>query len=178
MSTKPGITRAPAASSSRSPRPLTRPTSTMRLPLMATSAVRSGAPVPSTTVPPRTKRSCSAIACLVSSRRRGEGGGVEAVELGHVPAEDGLALLVGQVARLLGDHVLAPRPRRVAVGEVVGPHEPAPVHGVGEAERGPVVLERRVDVLGEVLARQLAQLLTGVQPVAVTLVGMIHPVHE
>ena len=44
------------------PVPSTRPTSTMRPSAMATSATRPGEPVPSTTVPPRMTRSCSATA--------------------------------------------------------------------------------------------------------------------
>src|SRR3954452_11758582 len=60
MSTKPGGTRAPSASTSRVPVPSTAPTSVTTPPVMATSAVRAGAPVPSTTVPPRITRSCTA----------------------------------------------------------------------------------------------------------------------
>src|SRR4051812_15987192 len=53
MSTKPGVTRAPSASISRSPRSSMSPTATTLPPATPTSAVRGGAPVPSTTVPPR-----------------------------------------------------------------------------------------------------------------------------
>ena len=49
---KPGVTTHPDASSSRSPCSAV-PISEMRPPVMATSARRPGAPVPSTTVPPR-----------------------------------------------------------------------------------------------------------------------------
>src|SRR3954471_670295 len=52
MSTKPGVTSAPAASTTRAAEPLTSPTSTTTPSRMATSAVRAAAPVPSTTVPP------------------------------------------------------------------------------------------------------------------------------
>src|SRR4051794_29343639 len=51
MSTKPGMTRAPSASTTRPAEPCTAPTSAIRPSLMATSAVRGGPPVPSTTVP-------------------------------------------------------------------------------------------------------------------------------
>src|SRR5215475_11641828 len=57
MSTKPGVTSSPSASSTRRAGPDTRPSSAMRPSASATSAVRAGAPVPSTTVPPRITRS-------------------------------------------------------------------------------------------------------------------------
>src|SRR5580704_17761493 len=57
MSTKPGVTKAPPASISRRPLPSTEPTSAIRPSLMATSAVRTGPSLPSTTVPPRITRS-------------------------------------------------------------------------------------------------------------------------
>src|SRR5690606_23090636 len=47
----------PSASLSRDPRPSTRPPATMRPSCTPTSAVRAGAPVPSTTVPARITRS-------------------------------------------------------------------------------------------------------------------------
>src|SRR5262249_21010826 len=52
MSMKPGATAHPDASSSRSPRRF-GPISTIAPPAIATSAARPGAPLPSTTVPPR-----------------------------------------------------------------------------------------------------------------------------
>src|SRR5438045_1444676 len=58
MSTKPGVTSAPSASTSSRARPSTRPTSVTTPSVMATSAVRAGAPVPSTTLPPRITTSC------------------------------------------------------------------------------------------------------------------------
>src|SRR5437588_2684999 len=58
MSTNPGVTSRPSASISRRAGPSTRPTSVMRPPDTATSAVRAGPPVPSTTVPPLITRSC------------------------------------------------------------------------------------------------------------------------
>src|SRR5947207_12505172 len=61
MSTNPGVTKAPVASTVRSAVPATEPTSTTRPSRMATSAVRAGAPVPSTTVPPRMTTSNSDI---------------------------------------------------------------------------------------------------------------------
>src|SRR5881227_1312518 len=58
MSTQPGARISPSASISRRPRSPTSPTSVMRPPSTATSAVRLGPPVPSTTVAPRMTRSC------------------------------------------------------------------------------------------------------------------------
>ena len=54
---EPGVTARPVASISCRPRPDTRPISTMRSPLTATSARRDGAPVPSMTSPFRMTRS-------------------------------------------------------------------------------------------------------------------------
>src|SRR3954467_393192 len=62
MSTHPGLTTSPSASTSRAPRPSTFPTSVTRPPSTATSAVRASAPVPSTTVPPRITSSCVVMA--------------------------------------------------------------------------------------------------------------------
>src|SRR5205823_4376911 len=62
MSTKPGATTAPSASSTRRAAPGTAPSAAMRPSRIATSPRRAGAPVPSTSVPPRISRSkCSAI---------------------------------------------------------------------------------------------------------------------
>src|SRR5579884_1282964 len=57
MSTKPGATAQPEASSSRAPEPRRSPISAIMPSATATSATRPGAPVPSNTVPPRTTRS-------------------------------------------------------------------------------------------------------------------------
>src|SRR5262245_40212177 len=54
---KPGATTRPPASISRAPRSRTSPTACTRPSAMATSARRPGAPVPSTTSPPRMTRS-------------------------------------------------------------------------------------------------------------------------
>ena len=60
MSTQPGVTSRPSASTSRRAAPSTSPTAVMMLPSMATSPVRMGRPEPSTMVPPRMIRSCMA----------------------------------------------------------------------------------------------------------------------
>ena len=62
MSMKPGATTCPAASVTRAPSAArSRPTAAIRPSRTSTSARRSGAPVPSTTVPPRMSR--SALTC-------------------------------------------------------------------------------------------------------------------
>src|SRR5438128_3779407 len=106
-----------------------------------------------------------------------EGPEIDPVELGDVVAEDRPPLRVREVARVLGEHLLRPGPRGVAVREVVGPHEPPPVHHVDALERDPVVLERRVDARGEIFRRQLRERLAGRQPVAMSLEGVVHAVH-
>src|SRR3954449_9010341 len=58
MSTKPGVTIAPAASIVRFAPSSTLPTATIRSPSMATSPVYGAAPVPSTIVPPVMTMSC------------------------------------------------------------------------------------------------------------------------
>src|SRR5204862_1382647 len=136
MSTNPGATNAPPASTSRSPFPPTRPTSTTLPSRTATSAVVSGTPVPSMTVPPRMTRSNSAMSnhSFVDRQFRE----IDVVKLGHVLAQDGPLLLVGEIDGVLVEQLLRPRPGRVTVRKVVGPHQTPPVHVVGEAERGPV----------------------------------------
>src|SRR3954471_4482261 len=74
----------------------------------------------------------------------------DAVQGSGVVVEDGGPLVVRQRPGVLGEQLLAPRPGRVGVREVVGPEQATPVHLVGLLERRPVVLERHVDVLGEV----------------------------
>src|SRR5712691_4690655 len=92
---------------------------------------------------------------------------VDPVELGDVVAQDRSPLLGGEIARVLGKELLRPRPRRVAVREVIGPHEAPPVHHVDAPEGDPVVLEGRVDALREVLRGQLREFLAWWQPVPV-----------
>src|SRR5438309_5547129 len=57
MSTNPGVTSAPSASSTSLASSSTWPTAAMRPSFTPTSAVRRGTPVPSTSVPPRMIRS-------------------------------------------------------------------------------------------------------------------------
>src|ERR1700730_1341200 len=57
MSMNPGATTQPSASMTRAAREPARPTRLMRSPDTPTSAVKGGRPLPSTTVPPRRRRS-------------------------------------------------------------------------------------------------------------------------
>src|SRR5262245_51455793 len=139
MSMKPGATTRSVASIVRSARADTSPTATMRPSFTATSARSPGAPVPSTTVPPRMTRS-------------------QSIEPRDVVVQDEIARHGREPARLLAQHVLRPRPRRVAVREVVAPHEPLRVLQADRLERGPVVLKGQVDVLAEELRRQPREL--------------------
>src|SRR5438128_9262704 len=66
MSTKPGATMQPSASTVRAAGELPiRPTATTRPSRTPTSAVYAGSPEPSTTVPPRTSRSRSGMDTLL-----------------------------------------------------------------------------------------------------------------
>src|SRR5262245_24028706 len=80
------------------------------------------------------------------------------VELRHVVVEDELAFRLRHLAGVTGEQLARPRPRGVAVREVVGPHEPVRVEQAGHVEGGPVVLEGEVDVLTEILAGQAGKL--------------------
>ena len=66
-----GDERAVGVDLRRGRRRSTAPTSVMTPSVMATSAVRAGAPVPSTTVPPRMTRSCAAMVPPVGAMRLG-----------------------------------------------------------------------------------------------------------
>src|SRR5947209_12836382 len=117
MSRKPGATIAPDASSSRAPR-RSRPISVMRPSSTATSARYAGAPVPSTTVPPRIARS----AVIARVRRRRTAGvrqvcRVEAVEPQRVVPED-LRLHVARDLWELEELLHRGRVLRVRVREV------------------------------------------------------------
>src|SRR4051812_24360555 len=88
MSTQPGATTSPSASSSRRPPDVTVPPTCVSLePSTATSPVNRGAPVPSTIVPPRITRSCmwvllggwSAVLAVVARGQVGQDGGIELV---------------------------------------------------------------------------------------------------
>src|ERR1700692_2082063 len=76
----------------------------------------------------------------------------DAVQLGNVVVEDATPCVLVEMHGVLGEELLAVRPRRIAVREVVRPHQPVGVHEVRGAERDPVVLEREGDVAREPLA--------------------------
>src|SRR5262245_40037875 len=73
----------------------------------------------------------------------------ELVQFGHVVVQDALLEPGRQMRRLLGDHVLAPRPGRIAVREVRRPHQLMRIEMGGELEGRPVVLESERDVPAE-----------------------------
>src|ERR1019366_5381094 len=69
MSTHPGVTRRPSASTVRvAERSSSRPTAVTIPPSTATSAVLAGLPVPSTTDPPRMTRSCTPNPLVATSQ--------------------------------------------------------------------------------------------------------------
>src|SRR5271157_4906961 len=68
---------------------------------------------------------CNSVALRREPAERAE---IDAVELRHVLTQDRLALFGCQVAALLREHLLRPRPGRIAVGEVVRPQQSPPVH--------------------------------------------------
>src|SRR5262245_22598070 len=106
MSMKPGVTVRPAASITRSAAPA-RPgsTATTRSPSTATSAARAGAPLPSTTVPPRSSRD-QATSGFLDGHRRHPVALPDAVDVLH-PLHD------------LAEHrVVVVQVRRGAVGDV------------------------------------------------------------
>src|SRR5262245_15090852 len=99
MSTKPGVTSRPSASTVRVAEPATRPTSVTTPSRIATSAVRAGAPVPSTSVPARITRSWSGMSAPSGAQR---GQDLVAEE----PARGGRVLAVGAEARTGDDEAV------------------------------------------------------------------------
>src|SRR6478672_1004168 len=99
MSTNPGVTRRPSASTVRTAVPSTRPTSVITPRCTATSAVRAGTPVPSTTVPPRITRSWSDMSAPSGAQR---GQHLVAEE----PARGGRVLPIGAEARTGDDEAV------------------------------------------------------------------------
>src|SRR3954463_4128703 len=97
----------PSASMTRVARSSTRPTAAIFPSRMATSAVRAGAPVPSTTVPPRITRSNGDV-----------------IHLTRVEAVQRATVCVGQVVVVLSQLVDHAGVLRVVVREVRGPDHP------------------------------------------------------
>src|SRR5262245_10480888 len=98
MSMKPGATISPAASMTRAASaPGRSPTSRIRSPSTATSARRAGAPVPSTTVPPRTSTSSMVDPPHACRRRGGKASALRPEIERHpilAPIQDGVAVLL------------------------------------------------------------------------------------
>src|SRR5262245_53161148 len=148
-STKPGVTSAPSAGTVSRARPSTAPTSVMTPSVIATSAVRAGAPVPSTTEPPLMTRSCTGLPQILEEEalyilheeigllERGEVS--TAVEPGVArEIEPGLGVRLGNAEHLLREH------RRRRGGRDVLPHRSEAVAPLRLA----VETNRRVDRLG------------------------------
>src|SRR5215472_14131846 len=93
-------------------------------------------------------------ACPELVQGSGENSRRQSVKLRHVVVQDALPELGRQMRRLLGDHVLAPRPGRIAVREVGCPHELVRIELVGELKSRPVILEGEPDVFAKVFRRQ------------------------
>src|ERR1700676_1375211 len=98
------------------------------------------------------------------------------IELGDVVVEDMVLLLFGQVRRMLLEQFLRPGPGRVAMREIVGPHQAAEVAHVLHLEGHPVVLESQVDIFAEVLTGHFRDSPRG-EPVTMAVVGVVHPIH-
>src|SRR5579885_176807 len=107
MSTNPGMTSRPSASMTRRADVCRFPTSVIVDPSIATSAVRAGDPVPSTTVPPRINRSGSLM--LAPSRRFAPGrSGHARCSAGYPPpdARSCLCLLADGGQHLAGEELV------------------------------------------------------------------------
>src|SRR3954468_19461907 len=120
MSTHPGVTMRPSASSWRRPPSSTRPTAVMMPSSTATSAVIGGPPVPSTTVPPRITMSCIEEVLAGGARKRPELAHHRSpVSRGPQPAQDGQESQVdsleddGERRGVAGLHDVGIRPARV-----------------------------------------------------------------
>src|SRR3984893_9696347 len=95
------------------------------------------------------------------------------IKLGDVIVEDLVLLLFAQVGRMLLEQFLRPGPRRIAMREIVGPHQAAEVAHVLHLEGHPVVLEGQVDIFAEILTGQLRDRPRG-EPVAMAVVVVVH----
>ena len=129
MSTKPGVTRRPAASSSSRPRPGTAPTAAITPASTATSAGTGSPPRPSATSPPRTTRSYAVVAITAPHPPPVSRGDSE-INLTDVPdpgraRERSLSSAICQ--REISSQIAAPCDTRVLPSD----------HGVGELRRGP-----------------------------------------
>src|SRR5436190_23923335 len=114
MSMKPGVTRSPSASIVCVAAASTRPMAATLPSAIATSAVRAGAPLPSTTLPPVIRR---------SNTWRSEGRDRDPVHVERVEPEERSTGVVGQIAVVLAQFVDHARILSVVVREVRGPDE-------------------------------------------------------
>src|SRR5438132_5710108 len=119
MSTKPGATTRPVASMVRPASSSTSPTATMRPSRMPMSALRRGAPVPSTTLPPMMRQSSMATRLVRANRRHLEDMEQRRQRYVALEAEPG----PGEERFELGPRALAARP---------GEHEHEQVEAAGQ----------------------------------------------
>src|SRR5919201_2274848 len=130
MSMKPGATTCPPASRVRLPSRLS-PTALMRSPVTATSARRPGAPLPSSTVPPRMTRSA------VMGFLPGLGLCPSVLPARQVCPDSGVVRQVRQAPGAVGDGLVGeqpgPEPVLVAVAPAFDP-ELATARGLHEQE--------------------------------------------
>src|SRR5262249_5907261 len=99
------------------------------------------------------------------------------VELRDVVVKNpGLFVLAQRLCVCL-EQLLRIRPGRIAVWKVIRPHQATRIQHVRALECYPVVLEGRVYVFAKILTWQLREL-RHVQPIAMTVVSMVHPIHE
>src|SRR5262249_40223501 len=124
------------------------------------SAAYRGAPVPSTTVPPRIKISLNSYLLLVlgcerslTTQNQNLLGQAHAINLRRVPGDNLLLLGFGHSLEVLGDPLLGMRPGAVRVGVVRGPHQGVDPDRVALAHRHRVLDEGELDVFLPVIAR-------------------------
>src|SRR5581483_9762082 len=152
MSTKPGATTQPSASTTCAARSVTRPTATILSSRTAMSAVYAGNPLPSTTVAACSSRSRSAMH---------DAPGVpvfDLVDARRVRAQDLAPLRCGKMFDALHQLVDDTRVLRVGVREVARPDQVVLAGEIGHRAHRPLAgIEADDAVAPEVLARREAQ---------------------
>src|SRR5579883_2837931 len=133
MSTKPGATTSPPASMVRAAGSSVGPIEAMRPSRTPTSARRAGPPVPSTTVPPRMRRS-STDRFLPLCRGQGMAEQAGRVQVGH-----GGHLVGRQAVEAPGEELLGVGPARVGVRVVALHHDVVDADPIADPQRGRVV---------------------------------------
>src|SRR5579863_10550151 len=130
---------------------------------MARSERKRGIRVPSITIPFLIATSYSAIAFPLPGRFERSVSKHDWSEISYarflqmikfrdVVVQDQILLVLGQTLGLLLEHVLRPRPSRVAVRKVVRPHQAMDIAQVAHLECDVVVLKGGVHIFAEILA--------------------------